>query len=68
VTTRVEWLAADETEVAVLAPGEEWVGAGEHERHVLTLALSEVTAIEGTPGELRALADRISAEVARVDP
>jgi len=44
-----------------LHPGEDWVGAGQHRRPVLTLAQDDVIAIQGTPSELRALAARITA-------
>jgi hypothetical protein len=69
VSVRVETFSAADTAVAVFAPGEEWVGAGYHQRHVLTLAANgEVTAIEGTLDELRVLTDRISAAVAHARP
>ena len=55
MSVHVEWLAAAETRVEVFVPGENWVGAGQHRRPVLTQA------IEGTPAQLRALAARITA-------
>ena len=61
MSVHVEWLAAAETRVEVFVPGENWVGAGQHRRPVLTLAQDEVVAIEGTPAQLRALAARITA-------
>ena len=65
-------ICAAETSVQVFTPGEDWVGAGEHRRPVLTLAQDDVIAIEGTPAELRALAARITAVAtaasARLDP
>lgn len=61
MSAHIEWLAAAETSVQVFTPGEDWVGAGEHRRAVLTLAGDDVVAIEGTPAELRALAARITA-------
>lgn len=72
MSAHIEWLAASETSVQVFTPGEDWVGAGEHRRPVLTLAQDDVIAIEGTPAELRALAARITAVAtaasARLDP
>ena len=65
MSTHVEWLAARETRAEVIAPGEDWVAA-EHQdsdRYVLALSVDEVTAIEGTLPELRALAARITAVV-----
>lgn len=64
VSTHIEWLDAAETSVSAFAPGEEWVGAGNHRRPVLTLAQDDIVAFEGTPAELRALAARITAVVA----
>ena len=61
MSAHIEWLAAAETSVQVFTPGEDWVGADEHRRPVLTLAQDDVIAIEGTPAELRALAARINA-------
>lgn len=54
---RVEWLSAPHTVLTVLAPGDDWIGA-EHQapdQHVLALSTDEVTAIEGTPEQLRSL-------------
>lgn len=67
MSLHVEWLGARETSVEVIGPGEDWVAA-EHqdpETYVLALSADEVTAIEGTLPELRALAARITAVVAR---
>lgn len=61
MTVRVEWMRARETRVQVFAPGDDWIGAGQHRLPVLTLAVDEVLAIEGTPAELHALAERITA-------
>lgn len=61
MSTRIEWMDAADVEVAVLAPGEDWIGADDHapDAHVLTLAVDEVTAIEGSLAALLVLADRI---------
>ena len=64
MTAHIEWLAAAETSVQVFTPGEDWVGAGQHRRPVLTLAQDDVIAFQGTPAELRALAARITAVAA----
>ena len=61
MSAHIEWLAAAETSVQVFIPGEDWVGAGQHRRPVLTLAQDDVIAFQGTPAELRALAARITA-------
>ena len=61
MSAHIEWLAAAETSVQVFTPGEDWVGAGQHQRPVLTLAQDDVIAFQGTPAELRALAARITA-------
>lgn len=65
MSVHVEWLAARETCAEVIAPGEDWVAAEHQEpdRYVLALSTDEVTAIEGTLPELRALAARITAVV-----
>jgi len=68
MSVHVEWLAANATCAEVIAPGEDWVAA-EHQRpdrYVLALSTDEVTAIEGTLPELRALAARITAVVTAV--
>mgnify|MGYP003393911867 CR=1 FL=1 len=44
MSAHIEWLAAAETSVQVFTPGEEWVGAGQHRRPVLTLAQDDVIA------------------------
>lgn len=67
MSVHIEWLDAAETSVEVFAPDDEWVGAGQHRRPVLILAQDEVVAIEGTPAEIRALAERISAAAAGLD-
>lgn len=55
MSAHIAWLAAAETSVQVFTPGEDWVGAGQHPRPVLTLAQDDVIAFQGTPAELRAL-------------
>ena len=68
MSVHVEWMSARDTCAEVIAPGEDWVAA-EHQdpnRHALALSVDEVTAIEGTLPELRALAARITAVVAGV--
>lgn len=67
VSAHIEWLNASETNVEVLAPGDEWVGEGLHHQHVLTLAQDEIVAIEGTPAEIRAFAARINAVAQQAD-
>lgn len=61
MSANVEWLNAADTSVEAFALGEDWVGAAEQDKPVLTLSGSEVVAIEGTPAQLRALAARITA-------
>lgn len=66
MSAHVEWMGARETCAEVIPPGEHWVAA-EHQhsdKYVLALSVDEVTAIEGTLPELRALAARITAVVA----
>lgn len=61
MSAHIEWLDATDTSVQVFAPGDEWVGQGQHRRPVLTLAQDDIVAIEGTPDQMRALAARIAA-------
>ncbi|MGH3352333.1 MAG: hypothetical protein ACRDPS_16815 [Nocardioides sp.] len=65
MSVHIEWLYARHTTAEVIAPGEDWVGADlQHpDKHILALSNDEVTAIEGTPEELHALADRIHAAI-----
>lgn len=68
VSVHVEWLAAHDTRAEVIGPGEDWVAADHQHpsKYVLALSIDEVTAIEGSLPELRALAARITAVVASV--
>lgn len=67
MSARVEWMSASMVEANVFAPGEEWVGADAQDAgwYVLTLALDEVTAVEGTLADLRAVASRVQVAVDR---
>lgn len=64
---RVEWMSASMVEANVFAPGEDWVGSDAQDAgwYVLTLALDEVTAVEGTLADLRAVANRVQMAVDR---
>lgn len=57
----VEWTEATYTTAELLAPGDDWVGADDQDedKYVLAISSDEVTAVEGTPEQLRALAHRI---------
>jgi hypothetical protein len=59
MSTAMEWLDVRHVDVEFLASGEDWVGAEDQTRHVLALSCDTVVAIEGTRGQLHALAQRI---------
>jgi len=61
MSVHVEWLNAAEAQVEVYEPGEEWVGAEDQSRTVLTLSNDDVVAVEGSIDSLLALAARIAA-------
>lgn len=65
MSVRVEWTRASFTDVHLIRPGEEWIGAPHQnpQGYVLTLSTDEVTAIEGSATDLLALANRIERAV-----
>lgn len=70
MSVRIEWFDAKNTCAEIFAPGDDWVGAGFQgtTTYALTLSHNEIAAIEGTPEELHALADRIRAVVPMATP
>ena len=61
MSVRIEWMSATSTQIEIIAPGEDWIGAEHQEpdQYVLAISGDECTAIEGDVDDLKALANRI---------
>lgn len=65
----VEWVDAATTRVAFVPPGEVEDPYGtENDRHALVLVGDDAVVIEGTPGELQALVERMLRQLSRAAP
>lgn len=63
MSVRIEWMSAACTQIEIIAPGEDWIGADyqEPDQYVLAISGDECTAIEGDVEDLRNIAHRILA-------